>query len=115
MLAQVETVLEYLGDYRIFEKGAAKGMRGYLPRVFDADQIAGESNIVEIELWGLDQTLPKVGVKRVDEENDVAGLQKREPATRRRMGDPGVRAQGGEIEQLADSSCAEADETSKGR
>ncbi len=112
-LAPIETVFERLRHDRILKKCSTQRMGCNLRRMFDTDEIAGQPNVVEVELGRLDQTLSEVGVKWLELENDVARFQHRELLSRCRVGDAGVRTQRGKIDQLADSSGAQARETSE--
>ena len=90
-------------------------MGRHLPGVLDADQVSGQPRVAEIQLGGFDQPLADVGKVRRQLEQDVAGLQHRQPLSRRRVRHAGVGAQGGEIDQLTDPTRAQPHETSKVR
>ena len=46
-------------------------MRGDLFGVFNAEEIAGQTDVVEIEFARLDQPLPEIGVKGLELKDDV--------------------------------------------
>ena len=59
----VEAALEGFHDDQVLEERSAKGMSDDLLRVFNTDKIAGQPNVVEVELGRFDQALSDVGVK----------------------------------------------------
>ena len=60
-------------------------MSSHLAGVFDPDEITGQPYVIKIELGGFDQSLPNIGVKRWQLENDVTRFQHGEPLSRRRV------------------------------
>ena len=75
-------------------------MRRHLASVLDAEEVAGQSHIVEVELGRLDDALANVAEEGRKLENDVAGLEDSEPVSRRSLRYAGVRAQGTEVGEL---------------
>jgi hypothetical protein len=102
--------LEELGDDPGLEQGAAQGVGGELVCALDAQKAGSEAGIVEVELRGLDQALVEAPVVRTEPIDDVARLEHRDPLARRVVADAAVVSQGAQVEELAGSAGAHADE-----
>jgi hypothetical protein len=61
----------------------------------DAQQIAEQTRVMEIELWRLDQALSQIHMPGRKPVGDVSGLQDGNPAARRRVSDAAVGAESG--------------------
>jgi hypothetical protein len=66
----------------------------HIGRLPDAEQIAQQARIQEVEFRALDQTFGKVGKMRWQQMNDKTRLEDRNPLSRRGMGDPTVGGKG---------------------
>ena len=111
----VEAVLKRFRHDHLLEERPAQRMRRHLPRALDAEQVAGQPHVVEVELRRLDQAPADVRVERRQLEDDVARLEDCEPLPRGRVGHARVRAERAQVEQLADASRAETHEESERR
>jgi hypothetical protein len=112
--ASVGLGFEQLGHDPIFEKGSALWMSGDVAGGADAYKPRGEAGITEIEFRGLDEALVEIGEPWLDQENQVAGLEDREPGLGGDASDAGIRCEGVDVDQLADASRAELDEALEG-
>ncbi len=75
-----------------------------LARVFYAHEVTRQTNVIEIELRRLNQTLSCVGEKGLDLKDDVACLQHTEPLLGRGVGHAGIGAEGTQIDELPNPS-----------
>lgn len=112
--ASVGLGFEQLGHDPIFKKGSALWMSGDVAGVADADKPRGEAGIAEVEFRGLDEPLVEIGEPRLDQENQVAGLEDREPGLGGDASDAGIRCEGVDVYQLADASGTKLDESLEG-
>lgn len=110
----MEAEFERLRHGSVLEQRAAQGMRTQLGGVFDTDEVARETDIVEVQLRRADQPLAQVRVERREQEGHITRFQQRHPVARCGVGDAGVRAERGEVQQLPHASGGEADEAPEG-
>jgi len=61
----------------------------------DTQKIGGQADVVEIDFWGSNETLPDIRVIGLEEKDDKARLKQRQPFPGRRMGDARVASQAG--------------------
>ena len=76
----------------------------------NAEKRTEKARVDEVDLRRLDQALPEVGVPGSHPKHHVARLEHREPGARGVVGDPTVRPEGREVDELPRSPRAEADE-----
>ena len=79
----------------------------------NAQQIAEKSGIIEVQLRRFDQALVEIPGVRLQQENDVACTQQREPALDRYRGDADVARQGIHVQDLTATSRRQAQESLK--
>ena len=113
-LAPMQPRLEQFRQDEGLEHGAAGGVRAKLVRRSNAQQMAEQPGVEEVQLRRLDEPLAEVAVMRAEPHDEKAGLQARQPAARGRMRDAGVARQVAEIEQLTAAARAQAHEEPEG-
>ena len=69
----------------------------------EAQEISGQADVVEIDFWGSNETLPDIRVIGLEEKDDKARLKQRQPFPGRRMGDARVASQAGIMLIASDS------------
>ena len=110
----VEAVFEGLDHDGVFEERPPGRVRRHLAGVLDAEKVAGQSHVVEVELGRFDEALADVGEKGRQPKNDVARLEDGEPVARRSLRHSGIRAQRTEVGELAHPRRAETHEPAEG-
>lgn len=104
--ALVVARFQHLAEDEGFEKRPALGVGVQLLGTLDGEQPAGQARIDEVEFGGLDEPFVEVLVVGGEQENDVAGLQERDPGLGGVVGDAAVGGQGREVEELAGAAGA---------
>ena len=112
--AMVEAGLEEFRHGPVLEEGAAQRMGAQMGRLTNAHQPSGESGITEVEFGGFDQPLGEIGEPGRYPEDEVAGLQDRQPGFGGQPGDSGVGGEGGDVDELSDSSGTQGQEALEG-
>ena len=93
LAAAIGLGFEEFGNHPVFKEGAAWWMGGEMRRGADSEKPGGESGIAEVEFGSFDEALRGVGKPGANEEDEVAGLQHREPRVSGDPGDAGIRGQ----------------------
>ena len=106
-------MLESFHHNRILEQRPPQRMGAQLIGMLNADEVARQSYVVEIELGCFDQALSYVGKKRRKLEHHVAGFQDGQPMARSGVRNSGIRAQCGDVDKLTDPSGAQTDESTE--
>ena len=83
LTTRVGAVLHEVIDNHVLEEIAAQRMHVELFGGGDAEQEGCKPRVIEIQLWGLGQTLADVGVVGLQKVDDVGGVEDAQPATYR--------------------------------
>jgi hypothetical protein len=92
--------LRHLVDDPRLEDGAAERVLAELLRTADAEEVAEQSRVVEVELRCLHEPGREVRVIRRQAKGDEARFQHRDPGTRGDVADAGIRRERRQIQEL---------------
>jgi len=91
----VESIFQEFHEDHVLEQISAQGMMLEMSAALEAQEISGQADVVEIDFWGSNETLPNIGVIGLEEKDDKARLKQRQPFPGRRMRDARVASQAG--------------------
>jgi len=109
-LVTVYPVLEQFGDDEGLEDLAAKGVDQEVVRLADAEEIAEEAGIQEVQLRTPGQAVVEAAMVGPQPDAEEARLQDIEPAAGGAVADAAVAGEGGQVQQLPVAPGAEAQE-----
>ncbi len=81
-------------------------MSGNLLGGSDFKKGAGQTSVIEIQLWRFHKPFAKVLVRRLEQVYDITLLEYRKPCSYGWLGDSALDCQRGLVEQLTNTSCA---------
>ena len=84
--APVDEILMELGNDEALEDGAPGSVVDQTFWRSNSKEVAEKTRIEKVELWGLDEPFPEVSKVWLQEENEKARLENRQPAPRRCVG-----------------------------
>ena len=107
----VQIGLGDLCDYVVLENRPPERMRYDLGGLTDAQKLAEQACVVEVELGAFDHPLVEVPVMGREQKDDETCLEHGDPAARRVYGDAAVRCQARVVEELSGSAGAKRQES----
>jgi len=109
--AAMIAIFQCLNDHHILKQVPPEWMAVHMALFFDTKQIAGQANIIEIELGYFYLTFRNIGVPWPQLKHHITGFQQRQPTAGGRMGYSHIIAKALEIHQLSDSAGTETDKS----